>query len=174
MDASLFEDTTTTTTIDHSLSIGLRQFGEGLEQLQSKGSEIFLRSADDASVACTVLHTSSEIANERAVTALRHLPPTLRQRFDGMMCVAEIYRALLYEREAIRVGAPQPTTSENYSRIGDVLTFMAKQPDIMACINAHRTITDAYALAAVPVPCLHFRHHMEKGRRCLFKSIYSS
>lgn len=57
-----------------ALSTGLRQFGEGLEQLQSKGSEIFLRNADSAAAAAKVLQTSM-ISNERTLGALRHVMP---------------------------------------------------------------------------------------------------
>jgi len=151
------------------LSDGLRQFGEGLEQIESKASTIFLNAADNVAIANDVLHSGSVLANGRVIAALRHLPPRVQARFDGMTCAAEIYRLLLYERETSRVaaGAELPA-AEAYSRIGDVLNFISAQPDIMACIAAHKTIEDAYALAAVPAPCLHFKHITAKNCLCYF------
>ena len=165
--AKFFEDENGGVIITNSdnLSTGLRQFGEGLKQLQSMASATFLRAADDAAAAHTALHSSSTLAKGRAAASLRHLPPPLQTRLEGVVCAAEIYRALLYEREAVRVGGGG---SENYSRIGDVLTFMSAQPEVMACIDAHRTIEEAYALATAPVPCLHFKHRTTKARRCYF------
>ena len=101
------------------------------------------------------------------------VPPAIRDRFKTRRCVSEIYRALLYEREAIRTaGSSDPNASENYSRIGDVLTFISRQPDIMACISAHQAVEDAYALASAPAPSLHFRHGT-RNRCCYFKSFYT-
>jgi hypothetical protein len=78
----------------------------------------------------------------------------------------------LYEREAIRTSGDQESASENYSRIGDVLTFISRQPDIMACISAHQAIEDAYTLASAPAPSLHFRHGT-RNHCCYFKSFYT-
>lgn len=152
----------------NTLSDGLRQFGEGLLLVESKGGDIFLKMAADVAEAQAVIAEQSVCANVRAQLALRHLPQMILVRLDAAQCAAEIYKALLYEREAIRV-ADQQNASENYSRIGDVLTFMSKQPDIVACIAAHRTIGDAYSLAAAPAPCLHFRHHTTSNQ-CWFRS----
>ena len=146
------------------LSDGLRQFGEGLEQIESKASTIFLNAADNVAIANDVLHSGSMLANSRVIAALRHLPPRVQERFDGMTCAAEIYRSLLCERETSRVAA----AAEAYSRIGDVLNFISAQPDIMACIAAHKTIEDAYALASVPAPRLHFKHITAKNCMCYF------
>jgi hypothetical protein len=154
--------------IAHStiLEDGLRQFGEGLAQIESKASATFLNAADNAAVANSALHTGSASANGRVLAALRHLPQRVAARFDGKICAAEIYRLLLYEREAVRTAAVED--AETYSRIGDVLTFISAQPDIMATIAAHKTIEDAYALAAVPAPSLHFKHCTAKTRLCYF------
>jgi hypothetical protein len=148
------------------LEDGLRQFGEGLEQIESKASATFLNAATNAAAANKVLHSGSVSANGRILAALRHLPQRALARFDGKICAAEIYRLLLYERETVRTAAVED--AETYSRIGDVLNFISAQPDIMATIAAHKTIEDAYALAAVPAPSLHFKHCTAKTRLCYF------
>jgi hypothetical protein len=148
------------------LSDGLRQFGEGLEQLQSRASPVFLSAADNAAAASAVLEASSALSNGRVIAALHHLPPRARGRFDGVICAAEIYRMILYEREAIRI--VEGGDAETYSRLCDVLNFISTQPDVVACISAHRTIEEAYALAASAVPCLHFKHHTARNRLCYF------
>lgn len=145
------------------LEDGLRQFGEGLEQIESKASATFLNAATNAAIANNVLHTGSVSANVRIMAALRHLPQRALARFEGKVCAAEIYRLLLYERESYGV-----EDAETCSKIGDILKFISAQPDIMASIAAHKTIEDAYALASVPAPSLHFKHCTAKNRLCYF------
>jgi hypothetical protein len=161
-----FDDGSNCHTFSNILADGLRQFGEGLEQIESKASTTFLNAADNAAIANKVLHSNSVSANGRIMAALRHLPPHALARFDGVGCAAEIYKLLLCERESVRTATVGD--AETYSRIGDVLTFISAQPDIMACISAHKTIEDAYALATVPAPCLYFKHCTSKSRLCYF------
>lgn len=154
------------------LSRGLRLFGEGLASMVGGEGNAFLSASDAVDAARVTLRLRGAIANERALAAARFVPPPHRPPADG--CASALYERLLRAREQLRVGPDRNSAaaSEAYSRLGDVLSFMARQDgDIMACVAAHQTITDAYALMATVVPSLRCAHRTKRGG-CVFEALW--
>jgi hypothetical protein len=180
LDAALFEMPSS----DHdgglrTLSDGLRLFGDNLATLQQAETSalLFQKASEDVIRAADVLHRSGSLANDRAASAMNHLKRHCTISLSSSaMCISEIHSLLLNERETLRTnrsGIPPDVVSEGYSRMGDVLTFMANhETDLMACIQAHRAIQEAYAMAAAPVPALHYRHRKKRGCKCVFMSYW--
>lgn len=188
-ETSLSDDRDNNNTNLRTLSDGLRLFGNNLATLpQAETVAVrFQKAADDVDRAADVLHRFGSLANDRVASAMHHLKHCNEQLFnhlenDGFIrtgCIAEIYGSLLNEREALRInrsGFSRELVSDGYSRLGDVLTFLSNhEMDLMACIIAHRTIQNAYAMAAAPAPGLHYRHRIshKNGCHCVFLNFWS-
>jgi hypothetical protein len=183
------EAVATTSASLSSLAEGLRLFGRGLESIEGAeaGAGLFLRQGDAVDRAADDLRRHGAAANERAAAAARFLQPQLQEGLGvinildgGRVCAAELHAALLRERETLRTYRgnvlPPQAVSDGYSRMGDLLSFMAGQEDIMTCIAAHQTIAGGYAMAAAPAPHLHYRHHRPRQGRCscTFASFWSA
>jgi hypothetical protein len=184
--------TTPNTATDTNLRIlsdGLRMFANGILVLEGADAtaHLFQRAAADVERASDQLRMHGSAANERGMAAARFLQGPLQERLGIMvvdmsgevcLCVFELHTALLREREVLRVYrgtdmAPD-LVSDGYSRMGDILSFMAGREDIVACIEAHRIIETGYAMAASLTPRLHFRHRRPRVGcfRCAFDNIW--
>ena len=159
------------------LSSGLRSFGNSLGSIEGADGRVFINAATEVDNAAATLKLHGNRANERATIAMRGLP--LQERLGlpgGNVCVAELHSALLREREALRVYTRNDLTreeiSDGYSRFGDLLTFMAGQEDIAACIAAHRSIEIGFGMAAAPAPFLHYRNRRPKASCCFFDCLW--
>ena len=146
LDGALFEGVPPQPDHDalRALSAGLRMFGNSLASMEVTDGAVFINAAADVDRAAETLRVHGNAANERATVAMRPLHERLGFSADVTVCVADLPAALLREREALRVYRGNDVLAEDisigYSRFGDLLTFMASQEDIAACIAAHRTI----------------------------------
>jgi hypothetical protein len=117
----------------------------------------------EAEAAATVLRMHSARANSRVRAMMK--TAALQGCLSGCTptaCAAELYAFVLRARHDARANSPAV-----YQRLGVALTFMDMQPEMRACVDAHRCAERAYACVCALQTGATWRHDATE-RGCTF------